>query len=85
MEVIETIKPGNIMISKTLHSYLGNFVITKTTSVCYIMTFSNVLINEKFIPKLIGFQKVLLTSAPITNNIDNDSKESEKYKSVITI
>ena len=31
MEFIGTIKSGNIMISKTIHSYLGNFVTRKAT------------------------------------------------------
>ena len=41
---------------------------------------SNVLINEKFIPKIIDFGKATLTDAPITYNIENGSNESEKYK-----
>ena len=36
MEFIGTIKSGNEMISKTIHSYLGNFVIPKATWFCIV-------------------------------------------------
>ena len=38
------------------------------------------LTNEKFIPRITNFGKVTLIDAPITYNIENGSKESEKYK-----
>ena len=40
---------------------------------------SNVLINEKFIQKIKDFGKMTLTDAPITYDIENVSKKSEKY------
>ena len=39
---------------------------------------SNVLINETFIPKIIDFGNATLIDAPITYNIENGSKESER-------
>ena len=36
MEFIGTIKSGKIMISKTIPSYLGNFVIPKATWFCIV-------------------------------------------------
>ena len=99
MEFIGKTKSGNVMISKTLHSYLGSFLILKATWFCIAKDIveaiiflhsmgllhidihcSNVLINEKFIPKIIDFGKVTLIGAPITYNIENGSKEREKYK-----
>ena len=97
MEFIEVIKSGNVMISKTIHSYLGNFVIPKATWFCISKRYCegynvpafhgfvtlchcrNVLINQKFIPKIIDFEKVSLINASITFNIENGSKKSEKY------
>ena len=94
MEFIGTIKSGTVMISKTIHSYLGNFVIPKATWFCIVIVktmilhfmgllhndihCSNVLINEKFTPKIIDFGKMTLIDATITYNIENGYKESEK-------
>ena len=98
IEFIGTIKSGNVMISKTIHSYLWNFVIPKATwfsivkdvvkAIMFLHSMgllhndihcSNVLITEKFIPKKIDFGKVTLIDAPIFYNLENGSKESEKY------
>ena len=37
------------------------------------------LINKKFFPKIIRFGKVTFIDAPVTYNIGNGSKESNKY------
>ena len=37
------------------------------------------MINEKFFPKVIHFGKVTLIDAPLSYNIGNGSKESDKY------
>ena len=37
------------------------------------------------IPKVIYFEKMSVINAPITYNIENGTKDIEKYKSVIAI